>query len=188
MLRRLSSLLERASRASTLLAVTLVYAWFLGSIMPGQSAQSRAYAGDWGAPDRQLFYTPDELYAELATWGEAGRRHYVDFRLGLDIAWALTYAGFLVIAIGLAARRAFPADDRRRWLNLVPLLPLACDLAENALGIMLVASYPTRLDALAWVAATLTTAKWLLVAGAHAVLVFVLAAALRRQLSAWRTD
>ncbi len=184
MLQRLSLLLDRAARWPVLLAVTLVYAWFLGSIMPAQSEQSRAYAGAWGAPDRQLFYTPDELYAQLATWGEAGRRHYVDFRLGLDIAWALTYAGFLVIAIGLAARRAFPAGDRRRWLNLVPLLPLACDLAENALGIVLVTNSTTRLDALAWFAAALTAAKWLLVGAAHAVLVFVLVAALRTRISA----
>jgi len=184
MLKRLSSLLDRASHAYTLLALTLVYAWFLGVVMPAQSEQSQAYAGDWGAPDRQLFYTPDELYTQIATWGEAGRRDYVDFRLGLDIAWALTYAGFLAIAISLAARRAFPPGDRRRWLNLVPLLPLACDLTENALGIVLVANYTKRLDALAWLAAALTAAKWLLVASAHVVLVFVLAAALRKRLTA----
>jgi hypothetical protein len=158
----------------------LVYAVYLWSVMPDQSLESRAYAGAWGGPDRHFCYTPDELYAQVATWGAAGRRQYINFRLGLDIGFALTYAAFLVTVTSVAARRAWPGDARRRQLNLVALLPMACDLLENALGIGLVAAFPTRLDAVAWLAAAVTALKWTSLALAHVVLVYTLVVAAAR--------
>lgn len=121
MLRRASESLLRLSSAWTMIGVTLVYAWFIATVMPAQSAASRVYAGQWGAPDRQFFYTPAELYAEVANWGADGRADYIGFRLGLDFAWALAYTAFLVVAIGCAARIAFDEQDRRRLLNLAPV-------------------------------------------------------------------
>ena len=173
----LSNWFQRLSSGWALLVVTVVYAVFLSTVMPAQSAASRTYAGDWGAPDRQLFYTPDRLYAEVAHWGDAGRDDYVDFRLGLDIGWALTYGAFLVIATSLATRRAFPSGDARQHLNLLPLLPVACDLLENALGILLVSQYPSRLDPVAWMTSGVTAAKWLTLLGAHLALLYALIAA-----------
>ncbi len=181
-LRRTTDALHRRATVPALLLATAAYALFLATVMPQQSAASRAYAGDWGAPDRQFFYTPDELYEQLPRWGEAGRRDYIEFRLGLDIAWALVYTGFLVTAIGCASRRAFAAGDRRRLLIFAPLPAMLCDYAENALGIFLVASFPQRHDALAMLAALVTTAKWLTLVAAHAVLLYTLAAALGARL------
>ncbi|MCK6371180.1 MAG: hypothetical protein L6Q83_07615 [Gammaproteobacteria bacterium] len=178
LLNRISAFFYRLTSAWTLLAVTAVYAVFLTTVMPQQSATSRAYAGEWGAPDRQFFYTPDVLHQQLDRWSEAGRRDYIEFRLGLDIGWALTYTGFLVLAIGCAVRAGGPASARRRLLNLTPLPALFCDLAENALGIFLVAALPARHEALAWVAAFTTSAKWLTLAAAHLVLLYLLAVAL----------
>jgi len=179
MLHRLSSLLMRLSSLWTLLAVTLVYVGFIITVMPAQSAAARAYAGAWGAPDRHLAYTPDELYREVATWGAAGRQDYIDFRLGLDIVWALAYTGFLVFAIGCAARAAFAAGDRRRLLNLTPLPTLVLDYAENATGIFLVGAFPERHDLVAWLSAGMTAGKWLTLAAAHGVLAWVLWQAIR---------
>lgn len=184
MLRTLSAGLDRVSSRYTIVLATLVYGFFLATIMPAQSAASRAYAGDWGAPDRHLFYAPDDFYREVATWGEAGRQDYIDFRLGLDIAWALTYTAFLVTVTSAAARRAFPAGDRRRLLNLGPLVPLLCDYGENALGILLVARWTTRLDGLAWLATGITGLKWVSLVVAHLLMLYALAAALR----VWRAS
>ncbi len=177
----LSRILLRWSTAWSLLAATTVYALFLATVMPAQSAASRVYAGNWGAPDRQFHYTADEFYAAVSIWGDAGRAGYIEFRLGLDIVWALAYTAFLVFAIGLAAKRAFDVSDRRRLLILVPLVTLLLDYGENALGIFLVGQYPVRHDAIAALAALVTAGKWSTLVLSHVVLVIVLALALRRR-------
>jgi hypothetical protein len=176
----LSDRLDRLSSGWTIGLAVALYAIYLTTIMPTQSMASQAYAGDWGGPDRHFFYTPNELYAQVATWGEAGRQQYINFRLGLDIGFALTYTAFLVTITSVALRRAWPADPRRRRLNLVALLPMGCDLLENALGVGLVATFPARLDAVAWLTAGVTALKWISLVAAHVVMLYALAAAARR--------
>ena len=181
-LHKISDLLYRLSSIWTALAATLIYGFFIATIMPAQSIDSAAYAGDWGAPDRHLFYTPDELYASITTWGEAGRDDYISFRLGLDIVWALAYTGFLVGWISCALRYAFVASDWRRLLNVWPLITIGCDYAENALGILLVANYSTRLDLVAWLATGSSALKWVSLVLAHGILIYALASALLKKL------
>ncbi len=181
---RLSTFIYRLSNFFSLALITALYAFFLINVMPAQSVDSQAYAGDWGAPDGHFYYDADELYRELANWDAAGRADYIDFRLSLDIVWAIAYAGFLMILISIALRSAYPANDRRRLWNLAPLLPMFCDYLENALGIVLVANHGLRLDILANFASAVTALKWISLVAAHAVLLFALAAAalsLRRE-------
>lgn len=186
-LARLSGALDRISRSWTLLASVAVYAVFLATVMPGQARDSQAYAGDWGGPDQHFFYTPAELYRQIPAWPDAGRRDYIQFRLGWDIGWAFTYTAFLVIATSLALRRALPAGHRRRLLNLPALVPGLLDLAENAAGIALVANADIRLDALAWLAASLTSAKWITLVIAHLILLYAAGAALLATIGARRS-
>jgi hypothetical protein len=177
MLQKISAALYRISSIWTVVAAIVVYGFFIARVMPAQSADSAAYAGDWGAPDRHFFYTPDELYTAVATWGDAGRQDYIAFRLGLDIVWALAYTAFLLTITSYALRAAFPIGDRRRLLNLIPLIPLVCDYLENALGITLVSAFPQRLDGLVWLATLTTGAKWSTLAVAHLVMLYALGAA-----------
>lgn len=185
LLQRLADRLDRLSSGWTIALAVAIYAFYLTSVMPAQSIESQVYAGSWGGPDRHFFYTPDELYAQVATWGASGRQQYINFRLGLDIGFALTYAAFLITVTSVALRRAWPGDARRRRLNLLPLLPMACDLLENVLGIGLVAAFPARLDALAWLTTSVTALKWVSLVVAHLVMVYALSAACR---SALRRD
>lgn len=182
MWQKLARQLERASSAWTILLAVAIYGFYLTTIMPAQSAESGAYAGDWGGPDRHFYYSPDELYAHVATWGDAGRRQYINFRLGLDIGFALAYAAFLITISGVAIRRAWPGSDRHRLLLLVPLAPMSLDLLENGLGIALVGAFPERLTLLAWLAASATTMKWITLTLAHGVMLYAVAAAGRRML------
>ncbi len=181
-IRILAGWLYRLSHWYTIVLVTALYALFIATVMPQQAADSRAYAGEWGAPDGHIFYTPDRLYAELSTWDAAGRDDYIRFRLGLDFVWAIAYAGFLLTISGVALRFAYPDDDRRRLLILVPLVPMLCDYIENFLGIALVANADTRLDWLAWIMATVTALKWLSLVLAHLVMLYALGASLLTRL------
>jgi hypothetical protein len=178
LLRALSNGCYRISSVATAIAATLIYGWFIATVMPQQSADSQVYAGDWGAPDRHLFYTPDELYGEISNWDQDGRSDYISFRLGLDILWALAYTSFLVGWISVALRYSFASGDPRRLLNTFPFITLVCDYSENALGILLVANADNRLDMFAWIAASTTSVKWISLVLAHIVLVYAMGSAL----------
>ncbi len=179
----LSNWLHKYSNGYTILVAIILYAIFLGKVMPAQSIDSSRYTSHWGAPDRHLFFTPDQLYAEIQHWDEAGRRDYIDFRLSLDIVWAVAYTAFLISLTSVALRLAFPAHDPRRLLNSFALLPMLCDLAENALGILLVANFDTRVEPAAWLMTGMTTSKWVSLALAHGILLFAAGAAV---LARWR--
>jgi hypothetical protein len=174
LLAKLSSFLYKISSWQTILIATAVYAAFLAGVMIPHGAEMQSFAGDWGAPDGHLFYTPEALYSHLATWGDAGRQHYIDFRLGLDPLWALSYTAFLVTVISVALRRATAASDSRRAFNLWPLAPMLADLTENMLGIIVVANYPNQLDWLVWVTASVSCFKWLSLILAHLLMIYAL--------------
>lgn len=178
---KLSAGLQRVSNTWSILLSIILYAIFLTRVMAPESATVSTYAGDWGSPDGHWFYTPDELYGEIAHWGDAGRAHYVDFRLGLDPVWAFVYTFFLITITSTALRSAFPADDGRQRLNLIALIPMLADLAENGLGIVIMTSYPQRLDALAWITTTVSATKWFTLVFAHLVMVYALGAAFLRR-------
>jgi len=174
----LSNCLYRISSGYTIVVAIVLYGVFLSLVMAPESETVKTYAGAWGSPDGHLFYTPDEFYAQISTWGDAGRAHYVDFRLGLDPVWALVYTAFLVTITSVALRFAFAGDDRRRLLNLVALLPMLADLAENALGMALIGNYPERFDGLAWLTTAISGFKWVTLVIAHLIMLYALGAAL----------
>ncbi|MFQ5634501.1 MAG: hypothetical protein ACE5G3_04120 [Gammaproteobacteria bacterium] len=174
----LSIRLYRLASGGTVALSVSLYAIFLIAVMAPESERVKTYAGEWGSPDGHLFYTPAEFYGEIGAWGDTGRAHYVDFRLGLDPVWALVYTAFLVTITSVALRRAFTTGDRRRLLNLVALLPLLADLTENALGIALVSAYPARLDWLAWLTTAVSAFKWTTLGVAHLVMLYAVTAAL----------
>jgi hypothetical protein len=177
-----SNLFYRLFNVWTALAVTAIYIWFIATVMPQQSLDSAAYSGEWGAPDRHLFYTPDELYAEISRWDESGRDDYINFRLGLDIVWALAYTGFLVGWISLLLGQVWPPGHPARLLNTFPLITLLADYSENGLGIWLVANADIRMDMLAWLATLMTAGKWISLVLAHGILVYAAGAALLKKI------
>jgi hypothetical protein len=170
----LSRLLYRWSSWISVLGVTLLYGLFITQIMAPHAIEMRSFAGDWGAPDGHLFYTPTELYAHISSWTAAGREHYVKFRLGLDPLWALTYTAFLITSISVALRRGLTEHDPRRLLNLAPLIPMAADLLENGLGILLVFALPTHLNWLAALMGLVSMTKWVSLTIAHLILLYSL--------------
>lgn len=174
-MKTLSDWLYRCSSWQTIVVSILVYGLFMSFVMIPHAEEMRSFAGDWGAPDGHLFYTPDELYSQISNWGDAGRAHYISFRLGLDPLWAFAYTSFLVTITSVALRRATSPGDRRRMLNLLPLIPMTADLAENGLGIALMSAYPIQLEWLVWLTAATSFCKWVALALAHLLMLYALA-------------
>ena len=156
-----------------ILAVLLMYNVFLVRVMTPHAEEMRRFAGDWGAPDGHLYYTADKLYAEIGQWDQAGREHYINFRLSLDPVWALLYTSFLIVTISVCTRRLFAPESRVHLLNLLPLIPMLADLTENFLGIALVANLPERLDMLALITASVTATKWSTLIVAHILMLLL---------------
>jgi hypothetical protein len=176
MISSLSSVLYRLSNRYTVVLSILIYGGFLSQVMAPQAAFMLEFTGSWGSPDGHFFYTPDVLYENLALWKDEGKQHYINFRLGLDPFWALTYGAFLVTIISVALRAA-GGSHKSSLLNLVPLAPVLADIGENFLGIALVSALPERLDWLAWLTTCITSFKWITLVIAHLIMVYALAVA-----------
>ena len=183
-MRSLSKLLYRWSSWRSVLAITLLYGFFLTQVMVPHAAEMQRFAGTWGAPDGHFFYTPTNLYSHISTWDDDGRRHYVRFRLGLDPLWAVIYTAFLITLGSIALRRATTEHDVRRLLNLVPLIPMSADLLENGMGITIVSALPTQIIWLATLMGVTSLVKWTSLAMAHLLLLYSLALAVRRMVQA----
>ncbi|MEJ2140258.1 MAG: hypothetical protein P8Y61_12575 [Gammaproteobacteria bacterium] len=174
---RLSDWLYKLSSWPAICIATIAYGLFLSQVMAPHAAEMQSFAGQWGAPDGHFFYSPEKLYAEVENWGDGGRQHYINFRLGLDPLWALTYTAFIVSITSVALRRALSATNPRRRLNLVALAPMGADLLENLLGIVLMSKYPVQIELLAWLMAATSAFKWLTLVVAHLIMLYAVFAA-----------
>jgi hypothetical protein len=77
-------------------------------------------------PDTQQWYSPDELHSLLEHLGPNGRRIYALSECTLDFVFPLIHASLFA---GLMAH-VYPRPIAR-WLLILPLAAMVCDLSEN---------------------------------------------------------
>jgi hypothetical protein len=93
---------------------------------------------------------PDSVYAVLGALGDAGRAFDLTHIVPLDLVFPFTYALFLALGISWGLSRLLPGGSPWLLLNLAPLLAAVADYCENAGVIVLLLTYPARLDPAAW--------------------------------------
>jgi hypothetical protein len=120
------------------------------------------YAGDVGTIDLSFSPLPDQVYHMAEAYGEDGRRKYIITRVSLDIAWPLAYTFFMVSVITFCLRRIHGSDSRLVHFNLAAVAVLVFDFIENGLAAIVMSAYPTRLDWLVYIMATVTATKWIM--------------------------
>jgi hypothetical protein len=177
MWRRVSAWLHRVSTGWATLVALIVFALFMGLVLPRQAADAEMDAGGAGSPDTSLWYSPHELYEMAQAYGEEGRQAYVRARFTFDLVWPLVYAAFLSTAISWLSRKAFPADTLWQRANLAPLLGLVLDYAENVSTSLIMVRFPARTLLVDWLASLFTLAKWLFVGGSFLLLTLAAGAA-----------
>ncbi len=144
--------------------------------------------------DARFSYTPDQAYSIMRDLQSEGRRLYVVTTASEDMIFPLLYNLLLGLALIATFRAAFSpslqtlsgkpatltssgekAEARFKNVARFPLLLLFCDYAENLCLIVLMLSYPVRLNWLARLASLFTSLKWILLAICLILILFGLA-------------
>ena len=130
-------------------------------LFPWRSARMKALSKqDVGIIDTMFAYAPEQAYQKILAYGDQGRPFYAVTEVTIDLVYPILYNLFLVLMMTLVFRRAFLGDSVLQKLRFLPFVVWASDYAENTCIVILLLSYPQRLDAIAWISSFFTTVKW----------------------------
>jgi hypothetical protein len=128
--------------------------------LPFGSRALAARAGGLAILDlRSTGYTPDEAYSLLEALGSAGRSLYLCLLLAADVLLPLIGALFFCTCIALLLRHLIACHHPAQRLILLPVVTMLADLGENTCIVILLLTFPRRLDGLARIASLLTLLK-----------------------------
>ncbi len=152
-------------------ASALLFAFFVGSVLPAEAAKAAAYTPPGAAFDTSFFYTPSEAFGKAAAYGVEGRLAYIAARWSFDLVWPLVYGLFALAAWAFGLERLGAAERIGRGLGAaphrvllwIPVLGPVFDYLENAAATVLMASAPARPLVWGLVASAATPLKWLFV-------------------------
>ena len=171
----LYKMLSRTATIPVLIIAGILFVSFTSFVLPRQKAAVEMYTREAGSPGLSFFPKPEAVYKMAKAYGVDGRNAYIKTLLVYDFAWPLVYSFFYLVCIHLALGYAHSRKAAR--LSSVALLPGLLDWTENFLSIALLAAYPERMDATAWVMAVTTCLKWITMGAASCLFVYGLAAA-----------
>jgi len=183
-IQRLSESFYRVSRGRVALAATVFFVVFTSIVLPAQARKAGTYTNGAPTPDTSFFYTSHDLHSWAQAYGAVGRSDYVMARFTFDVVWPLAYTLFLVTVLSWLLGRFLATDGRWRRVNVIAVLPLMFDYAENVAASVVISRYPAGTPVLADVVTVFTMAKWVTLVGAFILIAWVGCALLVRR---WRT-
>ncbi|WP_266368957.1 hypothetical protein [Tellurirhabdus rosea] len=170
MLRTLSRWLDRIASAKTLLPALALALFFMAYLMPLLAERMNTAAGHPVEPiDVLMFkFDPALIQRMVEGYGDAGRAVYAEGIATFDLAYPLAYTFLFCLALALLFRNRpyapFPL------VNLLPLVGLVADLAENACIVYLLRAYPASSSTVASVCTVASAVKWAAAAGVLALI------------------
>ncbi len=170
MARKISERLYRFSNGWVALIGLLVFAGFIGLVLPAQAIQAEAYTEGIGSPDGSFFYNAERLYRMAEAYGPEGRAAYIRARFTFDLIWPLAYLLFFATGISWVYAKAFAPGSPWRLLNLFPLLGAIFDYLENLGAATVMARYPAPTPLVDVITPIFTSIKWFFVNGSFVVL------------------
>jgi len=150
--------LSKISNPKIIIAWVILYiGYFSLFMMPDKDFDTKT--GDYKLLDLMQFFTPDEFYAAVDNYTQTG----VDFYLShvyLDFIYPLIY-GFLFLLLMVFSMNKIEEKERKitPWLWL-PMVAVVADYGENISFIYLLNLWPSRADAIVYVALFFNTVKW----------------------------
>ena len=170
MLKTLSEKMFLFSSGRATLASLILFAAFIGYVLPDQAAKADAYSNGAGSPDSSFFYSSSDLYKMAEAYGEDGRAAYVQARFTFDMIWPLVYLFFLGATISWSLGRALPPGSRWRLFNLFPVFGWLFDMCENISTSAVMLAFPQE-SFMASLAPIFTLVKWIFVNGSFFILI-----------------
>ena len=139
----------------------LADALMMGYIMPVAGGILALAANNSVLPlDLMFFYSPDQAFAMIEKYGEAGRAIYWKIELTADIIYPLIYTLFYGLLLSWLFQRAFRPDSSMQKWNVMPVGAWFFDLLENVGIVTMLAMHPGRSAILAWITMIFGCLKW----------------------------
>lgn len=155
MLSKISALIHSLARGWLILAIFAALIVFAAITLPVLQA---APGGNIESLDAQLFYTPEEAFSTVGSYGEASR-FWIWIYLTWDIINPILYTSTFSLLISWLFQRSFKPGRRLQKLNLLPLGAGLSDLLENISIVILLLAYPAQPTAVAWLSTCFTMSK-----------------------------
>ena len=139
----------------------LADALMMGYIMPVAGGILALAANNSVLPlDLRFFYSPEQAFALIEKYGEAGRAIYWKIELTADIIYPVIYTLFYGLLLSWLFHRAFrPESSMQKW-NVMPVGAWFFDLLENVGIVTMLTMHPTRSAILAWLTMMFGSLKW----------------------------
>jgi len=160
---KLSAFFYRISTGWVALAALIAFLVFSVLTLPAETQRTDLYSQGLGSPDTSLFYTGDQLVKMAEAYGEEGRAAFIEARWSFDLAFPFIYSFFYLTAISYLFNKLVKPGSRWRIFNLIPILGLVFDLAENSATTSVMAVYPRLLPTAILLAQIFTPLKWFFV-------------------------
>jgi len=125
---------------------------------PLPSAQ--AASGSTVGLDTRHFYTPEEAFSTVASYGDDGRAMIRMFYLTVDIVNPALYTSALILLISWLFQRGFKSGSKMQKLNVFPVGAAIFDLLENLGIVTMLTVYPAQPTIVAWLSTVGTTTKY----------------------------
>ena len=164
-----SDWLYRRINGWAVVAGIIIFALFIGWVLPGEAERSGAATGGGESPDSSFYYSAGDLYEMAESYGEEGRAYYIRARFTFDLIWPLAYGLFLTAALTQLYRFLRP-EGKGRLVNLLPTAAVGFDYTENIAASLVMYRYPERTPVVANVSTGFTMLKWSLLYASFALL------------------
>lgn len=177
MLPRISGLFHSWARGWLILALFATFVVYLVITLPILQA---APGGAIVSLDAQLFYTPQEAFSTVGSYGDA-TSFWIRTYLTWDIVNPILYSLAIGLLISWLFQRGFKPESKLQKLNVVPVGAGLFDLLENFSIVILLLTYPAQYTVVAWLSTFFTMSKVVLL-GVSILLVLIglVGAALKR--------
>ncbi len=179
--RGLSQWLYRVSSGWVVLAAIAVFVVFSATVLPMAASDAEQYANGAPSPDTSFWYSADDLRESAEAFGPEGRQAYVQARYTFDLVWPLVYGAFLATTLSWLLARAVAVGSPWRRLNLLPVVVVVLDYAENVCTAVTIGRYPAETAVLPFLAPFFTASKWVLITASFLLVPIAGVLALRRR-------
>lgn len=147
------------SRLLVMGLLTMAGLWaFNLSSLPFSNPSLVQISGGPGLLDLRPYYTADTVYTYLAAYTEAGRVLYIKF-IRIDLVFIPVYMVTLFWLLGLLAHYAGISVKTTTVLQAVPLLTAVLDMLETLSILLLIKTYPDKINWVANTAGVMTAGK-----------------------------